>query len=206
MSRRHRRLLPWVALASSTWSGARPTWPSASWCTRCRRWPRPPCASWSPGVVMAGIAAIVDRRPRPADAAADARTTRSSACCCSRSATALVMWAEKRIPSSIAALIVATVPLWLTLLDGLRPAASAGRCAVWIGNADRPRRRGAGGAARRAASTPATGRPSSRCRSRRSAWTVGLALRAVGAAAAAAVHRGRDRDAGRTAVLLCESL
>ena len=33
---------------------------------------------------------------------------------------ALVMWAEKTIPSGIAALIVGTTPLWLTLLDGLR--------------------------------------------------------------------------------------
>ena len=34
---------------------------------------------------------------------------------------AFVMWSEQHIPSGIAALIVATVPLWTTLLDGLRP-------------------------------------------------------------------------------------
>ena len=33
----------------------------------------------------------------------------------------LVMWSEQRVPSGIAALVVATVPLWTTLLDGLRP-------------------------------------------------------------------------------------
>jgi drug/metabolite transporter (DMT)-like permease len=33
----------------------------------------------------------------------------------------LVMWAERSIPSGIAALIVATVPLWILVLDGLRP-------------------------------------------------------------------------------------
>lgn len=31
-----------------------------------------------------------------------------------------VMWAEQSIPSGIAALIVATVPLWITLVDGMR--------------------------------------------------------------------------------------
>ena len=36
----------------------------------------------------------------------------------------LVMWSERTIPSGIAALIVATVPLWMLLLDGLRPGGS----------------------------------------------------------------------------------
>jgi drug/metabolite transporter (DMT)-like permease len=31
----------------------------------------------------------------------------------------LVTWAERRVPSGLAALIVASVPLWMTLLDGL---------------------------------------------------------------------------------------
>jgi len=31
----------------------------------------------------------------------------------------LVTWAEKRVPSGIAALIVASVPIWMTVLDGL---------------------------------------------------------------------------------------
>lgn len=48
---------------------------------------------------------------------------------------ALVMWAEKRIPSSIAALIVATVPLWLTLLDGLRPGGQPWTARAWISTA-----------------------------------------------------------------------
>jgi drug/metabolite transporter (DMT)-like permease len=33
---------------------------------------------------------------------------------------ALVMWSETRIPSGIAALLVAAIPLWMTLLDGFR--------------------------------------------------------------------------------------
>jgi drug/metabolite transporter (DMT)-like permease len=46
---------------------------------------------------------------------------------------ALVMWAEKSIPSGIAALIVATVPLWMLLLDGLRPGGEPWTARVWIG-------------------------------------------------------------------------
>ena len=43
-----------------------------------------------------------------------------------------VVWAEQRIPSGIASLLIATMPLWVVVLDWLRPggapAASAGRC------------------------------------------------------------------------------
>ncbi len=46
---------------------------------------------------------------------------------------ALVMWAEKSVPSGIAALIVATVPLWMTLLDGLRPGGEPWTLRVWLG-------------------------------------------------------------------------
>ena len=45
----------------------------------------------------------------------------------------LVMWSEQRIPSGIAALIVATVPLWTTLLDGFRPGGSPWTTRGWIG-------------------------------------------------------------------------
>lgn len=34
---------------------------------------------------------------------------------------ALVVWAQQRLPSGMTALIVAITPLWVTLLDGLRP-------------------------------------------------------------------------------------
>jgi drug/metabolite transporter (DMT)-like permease len=47
----------------------------------------------------------------------------------------LVMWAEKTVPSSTAALIVATVPVWLLLLDGLRPGGQPWTARVWIGTA-----------------------------------------------------------------------
>jgi drug/metabolite transporter (DMT)-like permease len=45
----------------------------------------------------------------------------------------LVMWAEKTVPSGIAALIVATVPVWILLLDGLRPGGRPWTLRVWIG-------------------------------------------------------------------------
>ena len=47
----------------------------------------------------------------------------------------LVMWAERTVPSSTAALIVATVPVWLLLLDGLRPGGQPWTTRVWIGTA-----------------------------------------------------------------------
>jgi drug/metabolite transporter (DMT)-like permease len=46
---------------------------------------------------------------------------------------ALVMWSEKTIPSGIAALIVATVPVWIVLLDGLRPGGQPWSARVWAG-------------------------------------------------------------------------
>jgi drug/metabolite transporter (DMT)-like permease len=46
---------------------------------------------------------------------------------------ALVMWSETRVPSGIAALIVAALPLWITLLDGLRPGGQPWTLRVWIG-------------------------------------------------------------------------
>jgi drug/metabolite transporter (DMT)-like permease len=44
----------------------------------------------------------------------------------------LVMWAEQRVPSGVAALIVATVPLWVTLVDGLRPGGQPWTLGGWI--------------------------------------------------------------------------
>ncbi len=44
-----------------------------------------------------------------------------------------VVWAEQWVESGTAALIVATVPLWMVLLDWLRPGGRAPAPAVWIG-------------------------------------------------------------------------
>ena len=45
----------------------------------------------------------------------------------------LVMWAERTVPSGIAALIVATVSVWFVLLDGLRPGGQPWTVRVWLG-------------------------------------------------------------------------
>lgn len=47
----------------------------------------------------------------------------------------LVMWSEQRVPSGIAALVVATVPLWTTFLDGLRPGGMPWTVRGWLGTA-----------------------------------------------------------------------
>ncbi len=44
----------------------------------------------------------------------------------------IVMWSEQRVPSGIAALVVATVPLWTTLLDGLRPGGQEWTLRGWL--------------------------------------------------------------------------
>lgn len=47
----------------------------------------------------------------------------------------LVMWSERSVPSGIAALIVATIPLWTLLLDGLRPGGQAWTLRGWLATA-----------------------------------------------------------------------
>jgi drug/metabolite transporter (DMT)-like permease len=44
-----------------------------------------------------------------------------------------VVWAETRVPSGIAALLVAVVPLWMVLLDWLRPGGRRPRSLVFVG-------------------------------------------------------------------------
>jgi drug/metabolite transporter (DMT)-like permease len=45
----------------------------------------------------------------------------------------LVMWSERTVPSGTAALIVATVPVWILVLDGLRPHGNPWTLRVWLG-------------------------------------------------------------------------
>lgn len=45
----------------------------------------------------------------------------------------LVMWAERTVPSGIAALVVATVPLWLTLMEGLLSRGASWSARAWLG-------------------------------------------------------------------------
>jgi drug/metabolite transporter (DMT)-like permease len=86
------------------------------------------------GLVMSAVAAAVDRRQeRPgrrqlADYALIGVLLLGVG-------NALVMWAEKSIPSGIAALLVATVPLWITFLDGLRPGGQPWTARGWLGTA-----------------------------------------------------------------------
>jgi drug/metabolite transporter (DMT)-like permease len=44
-----------------------------------------------------------------------------------------VAWAERRVPSGLAALLVAVVPLWMVLLDWIRPGGARPPAAVWAG-------------------------------------------------------------------------
>nr|MBF6590811.1 EamA family transporter [Ktedonobacterales bacterium] len=44
-----------------------------------------------------------------------------------------VVWAERVLPSSIAALLVAMVPVWMALLDWLRPGGARPRALVFVG-------------------------------------------------------------------------
>ena len=45
----------------------------------------------------------------------------------------LVTWAELTVPSSIAALLITTVPLWMTILDGLVYGGARPKRRTWIG-------------------------------------------------------------------------
>jgi len=86
------------------------------------------------GVVMAGLALAFDPRER--------RPSRRDLLDYSLIGVlflgfgnGLVMWSEQRVPSGIAALVVATVPLWTTLLDGLRPGGVPWTLRGWFGTA-----------------------------------------------------------------------
>jgi drug/metabolite transporter (DMT)-like permease len=134
MSPRRRRLLPWLCLAI-VWV----VWGSTYLAIAVAVREVPPMAAAAlrfvaAGLVMGAIALVADRgQPRPtlrqlADYSLAGVLLLSVG-------NALVMWAEKRIPSGIAALIVATVPLWLLVLDGLRRGGAAGTwtARAWAG-------------------------------------------------------------------------
>ena len=120
MTARNRRLLPWLALLV-----VYVVWGSTYLAIRVVVLELPPFAAAGfrflvAGVLMAGLAAWRDRaagwpsRRQLGDYALVGVLLLSFG-------NALVMWAERTIPSGIAALIVASVPLWLTLFDGMRP-------------------------------------------------------------------------------------
>jgi drug/metabolite transporter (DMT)-like permease len=84
------------------------------------------------GVLMAAVAAIVDRRHGWPSRRQLFDYTLAGVLLLAVG-NGLVMWSEKSIPSSIAALIVATVPVWLTLFDGFRASGQKWSVRVWTG-------------------------------------------------------------------------
>lgn len=128
------RVLPWIALAVIY-----VVWGSTYLAIAVVVKEQPPMAAaalrfLAAGVVMAAIAAVVD--------GVRARPTRRELADYSFVGVLLlgfgngfVMWSEKLIPSGIAALVVATVPLWLTLLDGFRAGGQQWSLRGWAGTA-----------------------------------------------------------------------
>ena len=74
---------------------------------RARGFPRPTGAQWRAATVVGGLMLL--------------------------GGNGGVVWAEQWVESGTAALIVASVPLWMVLLDWLRPGGVAPRRAVWVG-------------------------------------------------------------------------
>ena len=129
-----RRLLPWAALVV-VWM----VWGSTYLAMRIvvREMPPLPAAGTRfafAGAIMGLVALVVDRRhgwptPRQVFDYALIGVLLLSV------GNSLVMWSEQTVPSGIAALIVATVPLWILLLDGLRPGGEPWTARVWAGTA-----------------------------------------------------------------------
>ena len=132
MSPRYRRLLPWIALCV-----VYVVWGSTYMAIRIAVREMPPFAAaalrfGAAGLVMAVIALFVDRehgRPTPRELADYALV----GVLLLAFGNAMVMWAEQRITSGTTALIVAMVPTWLTLFDGLRPHGQPWTLRVWLG-------------------------------------------------------------------------
>jgi drug/metabolite transporter (DMT)-like permease len=126
------RLLPWISLLV-VWT----VWGSTYLAIRIVVREMPPFAAaglrfLAAGIVMAVLAFVLNRR--------DGWPTKRQWIDYSvigvlllGVGNALVMWSEKAIPSGIAALIVATVPVWIVLLDGLRPGGQPWTARVWAG-------------------------------------------------------------------------
>ena len=134
MSPRHRKLLPWLALFVIYI-----VWGSTYLAIRVVVREVPPMAAASlrflaSGLIMGLLALRVDR--------GKGRPTRRQVLDYAligvlllAGGNGLVMWAETRISSGVASLIVATVPLWLTFFDGLRPGGKPWTTRVWVGTA-----------------------------------------------------------------------
>ena len=132
MTARTRRILPWIALATIY-----VVWGSTYMAIRVVVREMPPFAAAGfrflvAGLLMAAVAAFMDRgHGRPSRR--QVLDYALAGVLLLAVGNGLVMWSEKRIPSSIAALIVASVPLWLTLFDGFRPTGQRWSVRVWTG-------------------------------------------------------------------------
>src|SRR4029078_6461444 len=84
------------------------------------------------GLVMAVVAFVVDRR----DGRPSLRQIADYAfigILLLGVGNALGLWAEQPIPSGIAPLIVAAVPLWITLVEGMRKGGEPWTTRTWAG-------------------------------------------------------------------------
>jgi len=132
MTEERRKILPFVSLAILY-----VVWGSTYMAIRIVVHDMPPMAAAAlrfllAGVIMAGVAAVADRK--------HGRPTRRQLADYAFAGVlllavgnGLVMWSEKRIASSIAALIVASTPVWLTLFDGFRAGGQKWTVRVWTG-------------------------------------------------------------------------
>lgn len=132
MTGEHRRILPFVSLAVIY-----VVWGSTYMAIRIVVHEMPAMAAASfrflvAGALMAAVAAMADRgHPRPSRRQVGDYAL--AGVLLLAVGNGLVMWSEKRIPSSIAALIVASVPVWLTLFDGFRAGGQRWTVRVWTG-------------------------------------------------------------------------
>ncbi|HJQ20699.1 MAG TPA: EamA family transporter [Gemmatimonadaceae bacterium] len=77
--------------------------------------------------------AIASARGAPRPTAAQVRTAAITGVLMLAFGNGAVMWSELSVPSGIAALIVAAVPLWMVLIDWLRPHGVRPRALVFVG-------------------------------------------------------------------------
>lgn len=132
--RRPARLLPWLSLFV-VWV----VWGSTYLAMRVVVEEMPPLAAaaarfLTAGVVMALVALAVDR-PHGWPTRRQWLDYGLVGVLLLAVGNSLVMWSERTVPSGIAALIVATVPVWILLLDGLRPGGRPWTLRLWVGAA-----------------------------------------------------------------------
>jgi drug/metabolite transporter (DMT)-like permease len=83
------------------------------------------------GAIVLAWARLRDRSPAPSRS--DWRTGVIGGALLLLGGNGAVAWAEQRVPSGIAALLVAIVPLWMVLIDWLRPGGRRPPISVFVG-------------------------------------------------------------------------